>query len=103
VAAAEPIPRVERLAEAGPSRRNAALGALAMGVLLAAAEILLFDWEPGDMAPGAVLGTCLWGAMYYVRDDAKLVPLRRAPALAAQPLLEVVGHVAQRALQRLQA
>jgi hypothetical protein len=74
VAVAEPIPRVERLAAAGPSRRNAALAALATGVLLAAGEILVFDWDPVDMAPGAVLGTCLWGTVHYLRDDAKLVP-----------------------------
>jgi hypothetical protein len=74
VAVAEPIPRVERLAEAGPSRRNAALGALATGVLLAAAEILLFDWRPGEMALGALVGTCAWGALYYFTESGKLVP-----------------------------
>jgi hypothetical protein len=74
VAAAEPIPRVERLTAAGSSRRDAALGSFAFGVLLAAAEILLFDWRPGEMALGALVGTCAWGALYYFTDSGKLVP-----------------------------
>jgi len=74
VAVAEPIPRVERLAEAGPSRRNAALAAFVTGVLLAAVEILLFDWRPGEMVLGALVGTCGWGALYYFTDSGKLVP-----------------------------
>lgn len=74
MAVAEPIPRVERLAEAGASRRGAALAALAMGVLLGATEILVFDWRPGEMALGALVGTCAWGALYYFTDSGKLVP-----------------------------
>jgi hypothetical protein len=58
VPVADPIPRVERLAEAGPSRRTAALATLAMGVLLGAAEILL---------PGQPFGVAAASLAAYVQ------------------------------------
>jgi hypothetical protein len=74
ITSSAPIRRAQRLAEAAPAQRTAAVAALATGIVLTAAEILLFDWQAGHVAAGAALGTCIWGATQYLRYTAKLVP-----------------------------
>ena len=48
-----------------------------IGGVVTAAELLLFGWDVGETVVGAVVGTCVWGATYYLRDKAKLVPRGR--------------------------
>jgi hypothetical protein len=63
-------------------QRNAAVGFLVIGTVLAAAELLLFDWDPRDMAVGAILGTAAWGTFAYLTNTGKVVPrgaLQEAP------------------------
>jgi hypothetical protein len=59
------IERAERLAEARPALRDSAIKLFAAGGVIAAAELLLFDWDAGDMLVGTLVGTCAWGALYY--------------------------------------
>jgi hypothetical protein len=56
---------------------------ITIGTLLAAAEIILFGWNPGKTVAGAALGTGLWGLGTYLTSTANLVPrgeLQEAPA-----------------------
>jgi hypothetical protein len=73
----EPIPRVERLAEAAPALRQSAVVGVVIGGVVAAAELLLFGWDVGQTVVGALVGTGAWGALGYLRDKAKLVPRGR--------------------------
>jgi len=75
--ASDPIPRVERLAEAAPALRQTAALTGILGGVVAAAELLLFGWDVGETVVGAVVGTCVWGAVYYLTDTTELVPRGR--------------------------
>jgi hypothetical protein len=69
-----PIRRPARLAEAGYGLRHSAVAGLVTGTVVAAAELLLFGWELGHTVTGALVGTGVWGTVYYLRDMANLVP-----------------------------
>ena len=78
----EPIPRAERLMKARADQGSSAVVLIVFGTVLAAAEILLFDWNPGKTVAGAALGTGVWGLATYLTSTADLVPrgeLQEAP------------------------
>jgi len=78
----KPIPRVERLKAAGAGQRDSAIAIFLFGALLAATEVLLFDWSVRETIGGALLGICVWGAV-YLWQQSDLMPrgvLQEAPA-----------------------
>jgi hypothetical protein len=86
----KPIGRVELLSEAGPMQRSRAIVSLVMGLVLGAAEILVFGWDAGDMVGGALVGTCVFAAISYFLAFAKLVP--RGSLIEAPRDVEVMSH-----------
>jgi hypothetical protein len=70
----DPIRRPERLAEATPRLRDTVITLFASGAVIAAVELLLFGWDAGDMLFGTLLGTGVWGTVYYLTDTAPLIP-----------------------------
>ena len=79
----KPVPRVERLGYATTEQGSTAIGGLTFGTLLAAVEILLFDWRASTTVVGGLLGACVWGAAMYFWSTSDLVPrgrLEDAPA-----------------------
>jgi len=74
VATGETIPFVEALAEAGPAQRAVVIAASVIGLVTAALGVAVFGWEPGDMVVGALSGTAVFGAIYYLWETADMVP-----------------------------
>ena len=85
----KPIGRVELLSEAGRAARRA-IASLVLGLGLGRGRDPRVRWDAGDMVGGALVGTCVFGAISYFLAFAKLVP--RGSLIEAPRDVEVVSH-----------
>jgi hypothetical protein len=70
----EPIPRVERLAEAVPMLRRGALGMAALAFAAAAGEVALFGLDAEDLLSGGLIAAVVFALLHYLTDAGRHVP-----------------------------